>query len=294
MRQIVILSGKGGTGKTSFTSAIASIMEEGIIADCDVDASDMFLILEPEVISRNDFPGGKVAVINQEDCIACNKCYEVCNFNAVIVKNNEYTINPYACDGCGFCVRVCPTNTIDFIQNIAGEWYISNTRFGKLVHARLRPGEENSGKLVTMVRHQARILAEEEKKELIIIDGPPGIGCPVISALSGVDDVIILTEPTKSGLSDLKRMAETAKHFNVPVSVIINKFDLNEKISDEIESFCIESNYNFLGKLKFDEIFVKSMIARKSVVEYDRDAEVSINIIEIAKKAGIKLKGEYL
>ncbi len=294
MRQIVILSGKGGTGKTSFTSAITSIMKAGVIADCDVDAADMFLILTPEELERHDFLGGKTAVINKQGCTGCNKCYEVCRFNAVKIKNGEYSINPYACDGCGFCVRVCPTKTIDFVQNTAGVWFISKTRFGKLVHAKLKPGEENSGKLVTMVRHQARLIAEEENKNLIIIDGPPGIGCPVISALSGVDDVIILTEPTKSGLSDLKRMAKTAKHFNLPVAVIINKYNLNDNISNEIESYCNDRKYKFLGKIPFDDIFVKAMLDKKSVIEYDKNSIASKEIIKIAKNINIDLKEEFL
>lgn len=294
MRQIAILSGKGGTGKTSITAAFISLVKDGVFADCDVDASDLFLILTPTIKEEHLFLGGKTAIIHQENCTSCNKCYEVCNFNAVKIVDGKYSINQYACEGCNYCVLVCPTKTIELKQNNAGYWYLSDTRFGKLVHAKLFPGEENSGKLVTMVRHQARLLAEESKKDTIIIDGPPGIGCPVISTLSGVDDVIVVTEPTRSGLSDLKRVALTAKHFHIPISVIINKYTLNEDMSNKIEEYCQEKEYTILGRLAFDKIFTEAMIEKKSVIEMNPKANISRNLIEIAKKIHFNIKGKYL
>ncbi len=293
MRQIAILSGKGGTGKTSITAALVTLVKDGIYADCDVEASDLFIILQPQNKEENEFAGGQIAIIDNNKCTGCNKCYEVCRFNAVKIINNSYKINKYSCEGCGFCVRVCPEKAIVMERQQAGYWYKSDTRFGKLVYAKLFPGQENSGKLVTMVRHQAKLLAEEEKKEYIIIDGPPGIGCPVISTLSGVDDVIIVTEPTKSGLSDLKRIAKTALHFNIPVSVIVNKYDLNKDIALNIRDYSLNNNFNYLGEIPFDKIFVKAMVNRKSVIEYDRNSEISKKIIEIAKKMNITLKEEF-
>ena len=294
MRQIAILSGKGGTGKTSITSAFISLVKDGVFADCDVDASDLFLILTPTIKEEHLFLGGNTAIIHQENCTGCNQCYEVCNFNAVKTTDKKYSINQYACEGCNYCVLVCPRKAIELKQNNAGYWYLSDTRFGKMVHAKLFPGEENSGKLVTMVRHQARLLAEEGKKDTIIIDGPPGIGCPVISTLSGVDNVVVVTEPTKSGLSDLKRIALTAEHFRIPISVIINKYTLNKDMAKQIEKYCKEKKYTILGRLAFDKIFTEAMIEKKSVIEMNPKADISQKLVEIAKKINLNIKEEYL
>ncbi len=293
MRQIAILSGKGGTGKTSISAAFISIVQNGVFADCDVDAADLHIILQPQIISEHIFEGGRIVSINQDLCSSCNKCFEVCEYDAINRDNKLYSVNKFACEGCGFCVRVCPDKAIDFNRNNAGKWYLANTRFGKFVYAKLFPGEENSGKLVTMVRHQAKIFAEEENADYIIIDGPPGIGCPVISALSGVDDLIIVTEPTKSGLSDLKRIADTAHHFKLPINIIINKYNLNEDMTKIIEQYCNEKNYTLLEKIPFDKIFVHSMIENKSVIEYDKNSPTSKILINIAKKLNIKLKKDF-
>ncbi len=284
MKQIAIISGKGGTGKTSISAAIISVLKDVILADCDVDAPDLHIIFEPKIVREEKFLGSLVAEINQDKCNQCNKCYEVCRFDAIDIVDGKYYVNEYNCDGCGFCFRVCDVDAIKMSQNDAGDWFIGETRYGKFVYALLEPGEENSGKLVTMVRHQARLLAQQENKDYVIIDGPPGIGCPVISTLSGVDMAIVVTEPTQSGLHDMKRIIQTAKHFKVPSKVLINKFNLNEKVSEEIEEYCKSNGYEVLGKVPFDKSFVLAMMDAKTIIEYNPELEVSKIIIDIVDK----------
>jgi MinD superfamily P-loop ATPase len=266
MKEIVIISGKGGTGKTTITAAFASLVESKVMADCDVDASDLHLLLSPEIQHEEDFYSGKTAFIRENDCTRCGKCVEVCQFDAI---SPDFIVDPIACEGCGVCVYFCPVNAIDFNDNLSGHWFISNTRFGSMVHAKLGIAEENSGKLVTLVRRQAKLLAEKEHLDHIIVDGAPGIGCPVISSITGANAVLVVTEPTLSGLHDLKRVISlAAEHFQIPTFVCINKYDLNEEITDQIEKFCHEMNIGLVGKIPYETIVTDAMVQAKSIVEF--------------------------
>ena len=280
MKELVVVSGKGGTGKTSLVACFAALAEKKVMADCDVDAADLHLILNPVIKRKETFSGGFSAVINKDKCIECGKCIELCKFDAV---SEDYEIDKISCEGCGVCAYFCPEKAIDMIQNISGEWYISDTRFGKFVHAKLGIAEENSGKLVAIVRRIARIIAKMETSELVVVDGSPGIGCPVISSITGADYVLIVTEPTLSGKHDLDRMAKLTNHFKVRTGVCINKFDLNLNVTEEIEKFCNDNSFDFLGKIPYDDVFIKAMINRKSVVEYsnDKTSEIVQNIWNI-------------
>jgi MinD superfamily P-loop ATPase len=265
MKELVIISGKGGTGKTTITAAFASLTDNKIVADCDVDAADLHIIMEPEVQSQGDFIGGKVPSINSELCTQCGLCRELCRFNAI---DDRYVVNKINCEGCGVCYNFCPEHAIDFQQVVAGRWFVSKTRFGTLVHAKLGIAEENSGKLVSLVRQKAKIEAEKEGKELIIVDGAPGIGCPVISCITGTDMILIITEPSLSGIHDLQRALDLAYHFDIPAIVCINKFDLNTDMTRSIEKHCKEKNIKLMGKIPYDEEVIKALIQKKSVIEY--------------------------
>lgn len=278
MQEIVIISGKGGTGKTTVTAAFASLAQNKVMADCDVDAADLHLILNPKIKHQEDFRSGKTAYIRQDDCIDCGKCLEVCQFEAI---SSDYVVDPISCEGCGVCVWFCPVNTIDFKDNVSGQWFISDTRFGPMIHAKLGIAEENSGKLVTLVRRQAKLLAEKENLDYIIIDGAPGVGCPVISSITGANTVLIVTEPTLSGVHDLKRVVElSSKHFNIKTFVCVNKFDLNLDITENIKNFCKENNIHFAGQIPYDNDVTKAMINGKNIIEYSdgKTAEVIKNI----------------
>ena len=275
MKELVVISGKGGTGKTSIVASFAALAKNAVLADCDVDAADLHLILEPNVKQTQDFSGGKLASIVTGKCIGCGKCEEVCNFDAAVfagpandVIGKTYKIDPIACEGCGVCVHFCPVDAIEFKDSINGQWFISDTRFGPMVHARLGPAEENSGKLVSLIRKETKRIAEEEKKDLIIIDGSPGIGCPVIASIAGADLVLIITEPTLSGKHDLDRVAELAAGFNIPTLVAINKFDLNTDMAEQIEEDTRKRNIKVVGKIRYDKAFTKAQIMKCSVVEY--------------------------
>jgi MinD superfamily P-loop ATPase len=265
MKELVIISGKGGTGKTTVAAAFATLAENKVVADCDVDAADLHIIMEPEVQEQGDFIGGKIPRINKELCTQCGLCRELCRFDAI---TEEYIINQINCEGCGVCYNFCPEKAIDFNPVVSGEWFISNTRFGPLIHAKLGIAEENSGKLVSLVRQKAKIKAEEEKKELIIIDGAPGIGCPVISCITGTDLILIVTEPTLSGIHDLKRAVELANHFNIASVICINKYDLNKEMTKSIEKYCITNQLRLVGKIPFDEEVVRALIQKKSIPEH--------------------------
>jgi MinD superfamily P-loop ATPase len=280
MKELIVISGKGGTGKTSLTACFASLAEKCVIADCDVDAADLHLILNPAIRYRDLFKCGFKARINKEKCIECGKCVEICRFSAI---DENYRVDDISCEGCGVCEYFCPENAIDLIENVSGEWYVSETRFGMFVHAKLGIAEENSGKLVALVRSVAKINAKKDNCNILIVDGAPGIGCPVISSITGADYVLIVTEPTLSGRHDLIRVAKLTKHFTVRTGVCINKYDLNENISHEIELFCKGNNIDFLGKIPYSEVFVEAMVARKSVIEYS-DGELSKNIKSIWNK----------
>jgi MinD superfamily P-loop ATPase len=272
IKELVILSGKGGTGKTSLTAAFAAFAKQQILCDADVDAADLHLLMDPDIKRQTDFKGGGTAVINQKKCTACGLCRELCRFDAI---DEDFSINEIDCEGCGVCVDLCPEAAIDFPTQTCGEWYISDTRFGPMVHARLGIAQENSGKLVTLVRQEARKLAEKNSVDLIITDGPPGIGCPVIASLGGATALLIVAEPTVSGIHDLIRVAQLAAHFNVFCMVCVNKFDLNLKQTDTIEKLATEKNIQVLGRIPFDPIFTESMVVGKTIIEYQNQSEAS-------------------
>ena len=270
MKQLAVISGKGGTGKTTLTAAFASLAENAVIADCDVDAADMHLILKPRVLVKEDYYGLEVARIDPELCIECGKCREFCRYVAV-TENLE--VDPYSCEGCAVCTIVCPEGAVSMEKRISGQVFSSETRFGPMAHARLGIGEEASGKLVSAVRSNAKKLAEQYYKDLIIIDGPPGIGCSAIAAITGTDLVLVVSEPTVSGIHDLKRVFELAAHFQIPVVVCINKYDINEENTRLIEKFCTELEIPVLGRLPYDDIATKAMLQEQSVIEYAKNSE---------------------
>lgn len=280
MKQLTVISGKGGTGKTSITAAFASIADNAVFADCDVDAADLHLILKPDIKKSISFYGLKIASIDKELCIECNKCYDHCKFNAI--DEDIYVINE-SCEGCGVCEYVCPVDAIKMLDRNSGFSYISETRFGPMAHALLKTAEEASGKLVTAVRENAKMIAEKKKKNLIIIDGPPGIGCPVISSISGVDLVLIVTEPTLSAIYDLERILGVAHHFKIPAVVCINKYDINLDNTNKIEQYCKINKIDIVGKLPYDTRITEAMIHEKTVVEYFRD-DFSDRVIKMWNK----------
>lgn len=267
MREILVISGKGGTGKTSLTAAFAHLSEDTVVCDLDVDAPDLHLILQPSPRQTSRFVAGCEPRVVADRCTACCTCEEMCRFGAIKVGAQIAEVDLLRCEGCGVCVEFCPEKAIDFIPKECGQWSISDTRFGPMVHAQLYPGEENSGKLVALLRTQAKELAESENATMILADGPPGIGCPVISALSGTDMTVMVTEPTPSGIHDLQRVVELCDHFKVPTSVIINKYDLNKTIVDEIRSFCEKKGLSVLAELPHDTEFVNAMVKGIAITE---------------------------
>ena len=271
MKEIVVISGKGGTGKTSITASLAILAgKEAVIADCDVDAADMHLLLAPDFDYREDFYSGQLAYINQGNCISCGRCAQVCRFDAIHVENRVFKVVPLSCEGCGYCARVCPTKTIVNKERLAGEWYISNIKTGStMVHARLKIGADNSGKLVAKVKNEAKELAAETRKAFVIVDGSPGIGCPVVSSLSGANFVVYVVEPSVSGIHDLKRVHQVVEKFHINAGCIINKADLNLEKTNEIKVFLQEENIFHLVDLPYDENFTKAMVEGKTIVEYD-------------------------
>jgi MinD superfamily P-loop ATPase len=271
MKELIVISGKGGTGKTSIISAFASLAENKVLCDADVDAADLHLIMDPNVVQRTDFQSGNTAVINKDPCTECGLCREMCRFNAI---SADYDVNPIDCEGCGVCVHFCPEAAIGFPVNTCGEWFVSNTRFGPMVHARLGIAEENSGKLVTLVRQEARKLAEAKNLDLILTDGPPGVGCPVIASIGGAGAVLIVTEPTVSGKHDMERVVQLAAHFKVPAMICVNKFDLNLELTRDIEKYAEDRNIVCLGRIPFDPIFTKAMIQAQTIFEYDGQSTV--------------------
>ena len=270
MKELVIISGKGGTGKTSLVAAFASLAQNKILCDADVDAADLHLLMHPHVEENHDFQGGNTAVINPELCTECGLCRDLCKWNAI---SENFNIDSLECEGCGVCVYFCPEKAIEFPVNTCGEWYISDTRFAPMVHARLGIAEENSGKLVTLVRMEAKKLAEKKDLDLIITDGPPGVGCPVIASIGGATAVLIVTEPTVSGRHDMERVVQLATHFNVPAMMCVNKFDLNPEQTLGLEEYARENNVSVLGSIPFDPIFTKSMVQGKTIFEYDGDSK---------------------
>ncbi len=268
MKELVVISGKGGTGKTSLVASLAALAERPVLADCDVDAADLHLVLEPIIKHSAAFSGGKTASIQTEKCISCGKCFQLCRFGAVIKDESKqpvYTIDSIACEGCGVCSYFCPEKAIDVKPSVNGQWFISDTRYGPMVHARLGIAEENSGKMVSLVRSQAKMIAEKEKSAYILVDGPPGIGCPVIASVTGADAVLIVTEPSVSGQHDLERVIELVRHFNIPAYLCINKFDLNLNISEGIEKKAIAGGVRLAGRIRYDRSVTLAQVRKLPV-----------------------------
>jgi len=264
MKQIAVVSGKGGTGKTSLVASLAALARgRAVYADCDVDAPDLHLILQPTVVERRDFFGIKRASIDDSKCTKCGSCQEACRFEAI----RDFQVNPALCEGCGVCKLVCPADAVALTESLAGYAYISDTRFGPLVHAELFPGEEASGKLVAMVREMARILAASKKLDLVLIDGSPGIGCPVIASLTGVDLALVVTEPTITAEHDLERILDVADHFGINTAVCINKYDLNPEAASRIEKLCQKRAVMVAGRLPYHPSVAEAMVTGRAVVE---------------------------
>ncbi|MBN1488487.1 MAG: 4Fe-4S binding protein [Phycisphaerae bacterium] len=273
--ELVVVSGKGGTGKTSIVASFAALARTSVLADCDVDAADLHLVLEPKVLKRDSFSGGKRARIKSGHCIACGKCEEVCRFDAISYDGpgngrvaRTFRVDPIACEGCGVCAWFCAEQAIEFAPAVNGEWFVSQTRFGPMVHAKLGVAEENSGKLVSLVRTVAKAAAEQQGLDLVIIDGSPGIGCPVIASITGASMVLIVTEPTLSGQHDMERVAQLARHFDIPAMVCVNKWDLNPQIADEIESLARKTGFEVAGRVRYDRAVTQAQIRKQTVVEY--------------------------
>jgi MinD superfamily P-loop ATPase len=276
MNEIVIISGKGGTGKTSVAASFAALAGgKAVIADCDVDAADLHIILQPAVRKNTEFISGHQAIIRQNGCNGCGICRSVCRFGAVSENagynehpKKKYTIDPVACEGCGVCVLCCPEKTIDFTEEVCGEWFISDTRFGVMVHAKLGIAAENSGRLVTLVRNEAKQIALKKCKDYVVIDGSPGIGCPVIASLTATDLALIVTEPTVSGDHDLRRIAALTKRLRVPAMVCVNKWDINPEAAATIETFARNEGLQLAGRIRYDAAVTRAQRARKAVTEY--------------------------
>jgi MinD superfamily P-loop ATPase len=272
LKELVIISGKGGTGKTSVTASFAVLADRPVIADCDVDASDLHLVLSPWINERHEFRSGHEAVIRQDDCTGCGACLGHCRFGAVRMNEKAagdatFFIDPVACEGCGVCVRFCPERAIDFPERLCGEWMVSDTRCGPMVHARLGVAAENSGKLVSTVRREARRIAEEEHRSLVIVDGPPGIGCPVIASLTGATLVLVVTEPTVSGEHDLERVLLLTRHFNIPTTICVNKWDLNPEMTERIEDKARRAGARVVGRIRYDRAVTLAQMQERAVVE---------------------------
>ncbi|MEA3306853.1 MAG: P-loop NTPase [Elusimicrobiota bacterium] len=287
MRELVIISGKGGTGKTITTGAFATLAKNKVMADCDVDAADLHLLLKPEIKEEEDFLSGTVAVIDKKLCNNCDLCRKVCRFDAI---SENYVVDPIACEGCDFCANVCPQKAITMERNPKGKQFVSDTAFGPFVHAKLGIGEDNSGKLVSSVRKKASEIGKKKKSDWIIIDGSPGIGCPVIASMGGVNCALIITEPTMSGLHDADRIIQTAKHFKVPVKLIINKYDLNTEMSDKIADYCKDNDISLVGKLPFDKTVVEAMVAGKTIIEHAPESAIAKKLSEIWKDIDNEVK----
>jgi len=275
LKQIAVVSGKGGTGKTTITASFAVLAHDTVIADCDVDAPDLHMLLHPQTMKTQEFKGSKLAVIDRTKCTECGLCQNSCRFDAI---SESVEIDPFSCEGCGVCVIVCPEEAISLKERISGYAFISKTKYGSMSHARLNPGESNSGKLVTLVRHNARQIAEEENRDLILIDGPPGIGCPVIASVTGVDAGLVVTEPTMSGIHDLNRALQLLKHFNILPLVCINQYDINKENTEILVKFCEKNKLEVAGKIPFDPTVTEAMVAGKTVVEHSPENIVSQEI----------------
>lgn len=294
MKELVVISGKGGTGKTSVVASFAALCPDKVVADCDVDAADLHLLLEPRIIDRGEFRGGKKARITDERCTGCGQCKELCRFDAVLEKPDggieakEFRVDPIACEGCGVCAYFCLDEAIVLDEPVSGEWFVSETRHGPMVHARLGVAAENSGKLVSLVRNRARQEAKARSLSLVIVDGAPGIGCPVIASVTGADLVLIVTEPTLSGRHDLERVAALTAHFRTPAAVCVNKYDLNPEMATDIEALAREMNLEVLGRIRYDPAVTRAQIQKMSVVERT-NSEVARDIRQVWKDISAEL-----
>ena len=287
MKEIVVISGKGGTGKTSITASFAYLGGgEIVVADCDVDAADLHLLMLPDFAKSEEFYSGVIANIDQDVCTKCGKCAEVCRFDAIPVIDGQYVVQPLDCEGCGYCARVCPVDAITMESQNVGDWYISTTKVGSsMVHARLGIGAENSGKLVAKVKNEAKIIAKEQDEKYVLVDGSPGIGCPVVSSLSGANFVVLVTEPTFSGIHDLKRVYELVMKFGIKTGCIINKADLNNVVEKEILQFLSENDINHIASLPYDETFTQAMTNGQTIVEFGES-----KVKEILEQSWNKIK----
>ena len=288
MKEIVIISGKGGTGKTSITASFAYLAgNDVLVADCDVDAADLHLLLKPDFGKEEDFYSGLIAKIDQQYCTNCGRCANVCRFDAIPFKNNHFVVDTIDCEGCAYCAKVCPTSAIDLLPAYSGKWFSSTTRLNTpMIHAHLGIGSDNSGKLVTKVKNEAKTLAESENKNYILIDGSPGIGCPVVSSLSGANFAVLVTEPSISGIHDLKRIYDLVKSFKIKAGCIINKFDINEKGTDEIMEFLKNEKIEHIASITYNENFTNAMTNAQTIVEYDKG-----ELTEIITNSWEKIKG---
>jgi MinD superfamily P-loop ATPase len=275
MNELVVISGKGGTGKTSIVASFAVLAEAAVVADCDVDAADLHLVLDPRILRREDFSGGSRARIKSGHCIACGKCEELCRFDAIFYDGpgngrvpKTYRVDPIACEGCGVCAWFCDENAIEFAPAVNGQWYVSDTRCGPMVHAQLGVAEENSGKLVQLVRTEAKKVANQQGLDLVIIDGAPGIGCPVIASITGADLVLVVTEPTLSGLHDLERVVDLTRHFGIETLLAVNKWDLNRELAADVESRARLRGVSLAGRVRYDRAVTDAQIRGQAVVEY--------------------------
>lgn len=297
MKELVVLSGKGGTGKTSLVACLAALADRKVLADCDVDAADLHLVLAPHVLHREEFRGGKQASILPEKCTACGECWAFCRFDAIRfdgpannVLEKTYRVDPMGCEGCGVCACVCSCQAIELAPVVSGEWYVSETRHGPMVHARLHPAGENSGKLVTLVRTRARAIAEERGLDLVIADGAPGIGCPVIASVAGASLILGVAEATLSGKHDLERLAGLAAHFGIPVLVCINKADLNGEVAAAIDEWCRARGIPVVGSIPYDGRFTEAQVQGKSLVELG-DGATARAVREVWRRTKVALEG---
>ncbi|MBN1684059.1 MAG: ATP-binding protein [Gammaproteobacteria bacterium] len=279
MKQIAIISGKGGTGKTILAGACAALTQNKILVDCDVDAADLHLLLHPTIKEQHPFKGGAKAVIDPKICIKCGQCLSICRFEAIQEKNQtkNFIVDPILCEGCGFCSHICPVNAISMQEHIDGYWFISDTQYGTFVHAQLGIGEGNSGKLVSFIRQKAEEMAKKQNADWIIIDGPPGIGCPTIAATTNTDLAVIVTEPTLSGIHDLQRVLKLVQQLGIPAHVIINKYDLNLKNSQKIKQTCLKAKISYIGEIPYTREIPQAIAQGKIITEYLPKNSILVN-----------------
>ncbi|WP_430809414.1 MULTISPECIES: 4Fe-4S binding protein [unclassified Carboxylicivirga] len=278
MHEITILSGKGGTGKTTITAALTALADSAVICDNDVDAADLFLLLQPTVLENGVFTSGWTAHINDSDCSQCGLCFEHCRYKAIELKDGSYHINPFSCEGCRLCERLCPQEAITSTPNSGNQWFLSDTANGPFVHAQMGPGEENSGKLVSFIRRKAAQEAKNRKARYLLSDGPPGIGCPVIASLTGTHQVLLVIEPTQSGWHDAQRLISLIRNFNIPISAVINKSGINQMVEQEVEQGLKRANIPLLAKIPFSRVAREAMLAQKTIVDYAPQSEAAIQI----------------